>query len=115
MIASVLSARYKVLKTEKNLNNELGVPLTVFRIEPEHKAAIIEMGISDFGEMRRLAKIVRPTMAVYTLIGHAHLEHLHDRNGVLKAKTETCWHRMSADRREFCTASGRRPMSGRKT
>ena len=67
MIASVLSARYKVLKTEKNLNNELGVPLTVFRIEPEHKAAIIEMGISDFGEMRRLAKIVRPTMAVYTL------------------------------------------------
>lgn len=88
MIASVLSSRYKVLKTEKNLNNELGVPLTVFRIEPEHEAAIIEMGISDFGEMRRLAKIVRPTMAVYTLIGHAHLEYLHDRNGVLKAKTE---------------------------
>lgn len=88
MIASVLSAKYKVIKTEKNLNNELGVPLTVFHIEPEHDAAIIEMGISDFGEMRRLAKIVRPTMAVYTLIGHAHLERLHDRNGVLRAKTE---------------------------
>lgn len=88
MVASVLSTRFKVLKTEKNLNNELGVPLTVFRLEPEHQAAVIEMGISDFGEMRRLAKIVRPTMAVYTLIGHAHLERLHDRHGVLKAKME---------------------------
>lgn len=88
MVAAVLSSKYNVLKTEKNLNNELGVPLTVFRIEPEHEAAVIEMGISDFGEMRRLAKIVRPTMAVYTLIGHAHLERLHDRNGVLRAKTE---------------------------
>lgn len=88
MIAAVLSQKYKVLKTEKNLNNELGVPLTVFRIEPEHEVAVIEMGISDFGEMSRLARIVRPTMAVYTLIGHAHLERLHDRNGVLKAKTE---------------------------
>lgn len=88
MIAAVLSSRYKVLKTEKNLNNELGVPLTIFRIDPEHEAAVVEMGISDFGEMRRLAKIVRPTMAVYTLIGNAHLERLYDRNGVLKAKTE---------------------------
>ena len=88
MVASVLSQKYNVLKTEKNLNNELGVPLTIFRIEPEHEAAVIEMGISDFGEMSRLAKMVHPTMAVYTLIGHAHLEHLHDRNGVLKAKTE---------------------------
>lgn len=88
MVASVLSQKYNVLKTEKNLNNELGVPLTIFRIEPEHEAAVIEMGISDFGEMSRLAKMVRPTMAVYTLIGHAHLERLHDRDGVLKAKTE---------------------------
>ena len=88
MIASVLSQKYNVLKTEKNLNNELGVPLTIFRIEPEHEVAVIEMGISDFGEMGRLAMMVRPTMAVYTLIGHAHLERLHDRNGVLKAKAE---------------------------
>lgn len=88
MVASVLSERFNVLRTEKNLNNELGVPLTIFRINPEHEAAVIEMGISDFGEMRRLAKMVKPTMAVYTLIGHAHLEHLHDRNGVLMAKTE---------------------------
>lgn len=88
MVAAVLSQKFRVLKTEKNLNNELGVPLTVFRIDPEHEAAVIEMGISDFGEMTRLAKMARPTMAVYTLIGHAHLERLHDREGVLKAKTE---------------------------
>lgn len=96
MTAAVLSKRYNVLKTEKNLNNELGVPLTIFRIEPEHEVAIIEMGISDFGEMHRLAKMVRPTMAIYTLIGHAHLEHLLNREGVLKAKTEML-HFMSDD------------------
>lgn len=88
MIASVLSEKYSVLKTEKNLNNELGVPLTIFRINPEHEVAVIEMGISDFGEMTRLAKMVKPTMALYTLIGHAHLQQLRDRQGILKAKTE---------------------------
>lgn len=88
MVSAVLSQRFKVLKTDKNLNNELGVPLTVFRIEPEHEAAVIEMGISDFGEMHRLAQMARPTMALYTLIGNAHLDRLHDRKGVYKAKTE---------------------------
>lgn len=88
MIASVLEQKYKVLKTEKNFNNELGVPLTLFRLEPWHEVAVVEMGISDFGEMSRLAEMVKPTMAVYTVIGHAHLEQLHDRKGVLKAKTE---------------------------
>ncbi len=88
MISSVLSQKFKVHKTEKNLNNELGVPLTIFGLEPEHEVAVIEMGISDFGEMTRLAKMVKPTMAVYTLIGHAHLERLINREGVLRAKTE---------------------------
>lgn len=88
MISAVLSQRFKVLKTDKNFNNELGVPLTIFRIEPEHEAAVIEMGISDFGEMSRLAQMVRPTDAVYTLIGNAHLDRLHDRPGVFRAKTE---------------------------
>ena len=76
------------MKTEKNLNNELGVPLTLFRLSPEYGAAVIEMGISDFGEMTRLAKMVRPDMVVYTVIGASHLDNLHDRAGVLKAKTE---------------------------
>ncbi len=88
MISAVLSQRFRVLKTDKNFNNELGVPLTIFRIEPEHEAAVIEMGISDFNEMSRLAQMVRPTDAVYTLIGNAHLDRLHDRSGVFRAKTE---------------------------
>lgn len=88
MIASVLSARFHTLKTEKNFNNELGVPLTLFRLRPEHEAAVVEMGISSFGEMERLADMVHPDIAVFTLIGDAHLEFLGDRAGVLRAKTE---------------------------
>lgn len=103
MISAVLSQKYNVLKTDKNFNNELGVPLTIFRIEPEHEAAVIEMGISGFGEMSRLAKMVRPTDAVYTLIGHAHLDELHDRGGVFKAKTEMLEY-MSDDAAVFLNA-----------
>lgn len=88
MIASVLSQRYNTLKTEKNLNNQLGVPLTLLRLGEEHQAAVVELGISHFGEMRELARMAMPTMAVYTVIGRAHLEFLHDRDGVLQAKGE---------------------------
>lgn len=87
-IASVLSQKYKVLKTEGNYNNEIGLPLTVFRLTEEDEVAVLEMGISDFGEMTRLAKIARPDVAVITNIGQCHLEQLGDRNGVLAAKTE---------------------------
>lgn len=88
MIASVLSQKYKVLKTEGNYNNEIGLPLTVFQIREEHEIAVLEMGISDFGEMTRLAKIARPDICVITNIGCAHLEQLKSRDGILKAKTE---------------------------
>lgn len=88
MIASVLSQRFRTLKTEKNFNNELGVPLTLFRLRRTHEAAVVEMGISGFGEMTRLTEMVRPDMAVFTLIGDAHLEFLGDRAGVLRAKGE---------------------------
>ena len=88
MIASVLSARFETLKTEKNFNNELGVPLTLFRLREEHQAAVVEMGISGFGEMTRLTEMVRPDVGVFTLIGDAHLEFLGDRSGVLRAKGE---------------------------
>ena len=88
MIAAVLSQRWHLLKTEGNLNNQLGVPMMLSRLTPDHEAAVIEMGISGFGEMSELADFVRPTMAVITKIGHAHLEFLHDLDGVLKAKTE---------------------------
>ena len=87
-IASVLSQKFKVLKTEGNFNNEIGLPLTVFRLTEEDEVAVLEMGISDFGEMTRLAKIARPDVAVITNIGQCHLEQLGDRDGVLSAKTE---------------------------
>ncbi len=88
MVAAVLGSRFPVLKTDGNLNNQIGVPLTLSRLEREHRAAVVEMGISDFGDMRRLALMARPDIAVYTVIGHAHLEFLHDLDGVLRAKTE---------------------------
>lgn len=88
MIYSVLSEKYNVLKTEGNFNNELGLPLTIFRLNEEHEIAILEMGISDFGEMTRLSEICRPDVGVITNIGLCHLENLKTRDGILKAKTE---------------------------
>lgn len=88
MIASVLSEKYRVLKTAGNFNNELGLPLTVFRLREEDQVAVLEMGISNFGEMHRLSKIARPDICVITNIGQCHLEFLGDRDGVLRAKSE---------------------------
>ncbi|HOV69418.1 MAG TPA: UDP-N-acetylmuramoyl-tripeptide--D-alanyl-D-alanine ligase [Clostridia bacterium] len=87
-IASVLSQKYNTLKTEGNFNNEIGLPLTVLRIRDHHEVAVLEMGISTFGEMHRLSEIARPDICVITNIGQCHLETLHSREGVLKAKTE---------------------------
>ena len=88
MIASVLSVRYRVRKTEGNFNNEVGVPLTLFSLREEDEVGILEMGISTFGEMTRLTEMVRPDLCVITNIGPCHLEFLHDLDGVLRAKTE---------------------------
>lgn len=88
MIASILSQKYNVLKTEGNYNNEIGLPLTVLRLRKEHEIAVLEMGISDFGEMTRLADIAKPDIAVLTNIGYAHMETLGSRDGILQAKTE---------------------------
>lgn len=87
-ISTVLAQKYKVHKTSGNFNNELGVPITLFGLEADHEVAVIEMGISGFGEMTRLSKMVRPDISVITNIGYCHLENLGDRDGVLKAKTE---------------------------
>ena len=92
LVASVLSSHYEVLRTEGNLNNEIGVPLTVFKIRDAHEVAVIEMGISDFGEMDRLGRITRPDIVVFTNIGPCHLEYLGDLEGVLRAKTEIIPH-----------------------
>jgi len=88
IIASVLSEHFNTLKTQGNYNNEVGVPLTLLRLREEHQIAVVEMGISEFGEMTRLSKIAKPDICVITNIGQCHLETLGDRDGVFKAKTE---------------------------
>lgn len=92
MIASVLAQKYNVLKTEGNLNNEIGLPLTIFKIREHHEVAILEMGISEFGEMHRLSEMAQPDICVITNIGLCHLENLITRDGILKAKTESFDH-----------------------
>lgn len=88
MTAAVLKQKYKVCSTEGNFNNEIGVPLTILRIRDDDECAVVEMGINHFGEMSRLTALVRPDIAIITSIGECHLEAFHDRDGVLKAKTE---------------------------
>lgn len=87
-VASVLSKGFRVLKTEGNFNNEVGLPLTVLQIRGDCEIAVLEMGISDFGEMHRLSRIARPDVCLITNIGQCHLENLGTRDGILRAKTE---------------------------
>jgi len=88
LVAGVLSQKFNVLKNEGNLNNQTGVPLTIMRLEPGHEAAVIEMGMNHFGEIRSLARIVRPKICVITNIGEAHIEFLGSKEGILRAKME---------------------------
>ena len=86
-IAGVLSKKYKVLKTQGNLNNDIGVPLTILSIQDED-IAVVEMGMNHFGEISRLSKIVKPTISVITNIGTSHIGNLGSRENILKAKLE---------------------------
>lgn len=88
MIAAVLEKGFSVKKSEGNLNNQTGVPQTLFGIEPHHEAAVVEMGTNHFGEIASIAKAGRPDICVFTNIGDAHIEFLGSREGVLKAKCE---------------------------
>lgn len=87
IIASVLSQKYKVLKTEGNYNNEIGLPLTILRLK-DHEAMVLEMGMSAFGEISLLTSIAKPTTAVITIIGSSHIGELGSRENILKAKLE---------------------------
>lgn len=98
MIYDVLSMKYNVLKTKGNFNNEIGLPLTIFRLNKDHDMAVVEMGMSGFGEIRRLKNIAEPNIAVYTNIGVAHIEKLGSRENILKAKSE-----LVEDFKEGCT------------
>lgn len=88
MIASVLSESYNTLKTQGNFNNEIGLPLTIFSLTEQHTAAVLEMGMSGFGEIHRLVGIARPDTAVITNIGMSHIERLGSQEGIFKAKLE---------------------------
>ena len=92
MIAAVLSAKYRTLKTPENFNNDIGTPLTMFGLGPEHQAAVIETGMNHFGEIEYLGALVRPDVAVISNIGDAHIEFLGSREGILKAKCEIFQH-----------------------
>lgn len=86
MISSVLSAKFNVHKTAGNLNGQIGLPLTIFGLEPCHDVAVVEMGISEFNEMETLSKIAAPTCAVMTNIGVTHIENLHTKESIFKEK-----------------------------
>ncbi len=88
LITSVLSQEYNVLSTQGNLNNHIGVPLTILRIKKEHEIAIIEMGASHVEEIRFLSEIARPNYGLITNIGHAHIEGFGSYENVIKAKGE---------------------------
>ena len=87
IIASVMSMKYKVLKTQGNLNNSIGLPFTILSLKDE-EAMVIEMGMNHFGEISLLTNIAKPTLAVITNIGTAHIGNLGSRENILKAKLE---------------------------
>lgn len=88
LIHCVLSRKYKTLATEGNLNNHIGVPLTILKINEKHEIAIVEMGANKFKDIEELCQIAEPTHGIITNIGKAHLEGFLDFEGVLKTKKE---------------------------
>lgn len=103
IVASVLSEKYKVIKTEGNFNNGLGLPLTIMSIRKDTEVAVVEMGMNHEGEMRLLSSIARPTMCIMTNIGMSHIENLGTRENIFRAKCEVFEH-MSATAR--CILNG---------
>ena len=98
MIAAALAPRFNVLKTPANLNNETGVPLTLFLLEEQHEVAVIEMGTNHFGEIDLLSAIVKPDICLLINIGLAHIENFGSREGIFEGKTEMLRHRKTNGR-----------------
>jgi len=92
MAYSIVSIKHKTLKNEGNLNNEIGLPLTLLNLESDTERAVVELGMNDFGELRRLADIALPDTGAITNIGRAHLEKLGSLEGVARAKAELVEH-----------------------
>ncbi len=87
-VSLIMSKKYKTLKTQKNFNNEIGLPMTLFNLTSEHEAAVIEMGMSNFGEISRLSLTAKPNLCLITNIGYSHIENLGSQENILKAKME---------------------------
>lgn len=87
ILASVISKKYKVLKTQGNLNNHIGLPLTILKLK-DHTAMVVEMGMNSLGEISVLSNIAKPTISVITNVGTAHIGILGSRENILKAKLE---------------------------
>lgn len=87
-VSLVMSKKFKTLKTQKNFNNEIGLPMTLFNLSYEHEAAVIEMGMSNLGEISRLSLTAKPNICLITNIGYSHIENLGSQENILKAKME---------------------------
>ena len=96
MIAGIAGTRFKTLKTKGNLNNHIGLPLSLLNLDASHEVAVLEMGMSDAGEIRRLAEIARPEIGVITNVSEAHMVHLKTLQQVQAAKGEL-YEALSAD------------------
>ncbi|MDO4492877.1 MAG: UDP-N-acetylmuramoyl-tripeptide--D-alanyl-D-alanine ligase [Clostridia bacterium] len=92
MLSAVLSRRFRTFKTPGNLNNQTGVPQAVFKVDSGCEVAVLELGTNHPGEIRSLAKIVKPDICVFTNIGVAHIEFFGDREGIFRGKTEMLEH-----------------------
>ena len=88
MIAAVLATKYAVLKTEKNFNNEIGLPKTLLQLTDEHEACVVEMGMRGLGQIKELADIAEPTIGVITNVGTSHIELLGSQEAIAQAKGE---------------------------
>jgi UDP-N-acetylmuramoyl-tripeptide--D-alanyl-D-alanine ligase len=88
MLAALLATRHRVLKSEGNLNNEYGVPLTLLRLEPEHELAVVEMAMSRGGELAKLCRVAEPNLGVVTNVAPVHLEFFSSVEEIAEAKRE---------------------------
>ena len=88
MIASILETKFKTLKTQGNLNNHIGLPLTLLKREPSHEMGVLELGMSAAGEIKRLAEIAQPDIGVITNISEGHLVQLKSLKDIQSAKGE---------------------------
>lgn len=88
MVATILSQQHKVLYTAGNFNNEIGVPLTLLRLQPQHEIGVFELGANHIGEIDYTSSLVKPDVALVNNVASAHLEGFGSLDGVAQAKSE---------------------------